>query len=549
MSTRIRFGILHRGAAERSIIAVLAVAVVALATLLLRDVDEVEHDGGAGDSGLADSNVTAAPEFETRPANTPIEASGDPASNPPVERSDVVHLTRQLSDIRWKDYIGQKVRLPGELVVVDNYNLARNGQISVAPRRLFVPTETIDPNDASAEGNSVSGKTNAKAVNQLQRTNNANWIVIEDGVKRSNQYPVPLVPAFGTDLPTLRLGSKVKNLVGTITEERGRYYLIPELPLDLVPAERPARPDVGAADVTVASFNVLNYFTTLDDGSNGARGADNRKEFERQTEKLVAAIVGLDADVIGLMELENNLKSEQSLVAAINRKLGKDVYVGCGLPDGFRDAPGGGDRIRVGMIYRRDRLNAVGAPEMIVDRAFSNARTPLLQTFRATEGEASFSVIVNHFKSKGSNEAAGANRDQRDGQGSYNDSRKSQAQALVNYLRDRKIETLVIGDLNAYSQEDPIDTLRAGGLVDVSQTKSTGQSYSYVYFGQAGSLDHCFATPALATKVTGIADWHINSDEPRCLDYNTEYGQGVYYRPDAFRCSDHDPVLIGLELR
>jgi len=108
--------------------------------------------------------------------------------------------------------------------------------------------------------------------------------------------------------------------------------------------------------VTVASFNVLNYFTTIDNGNNNARGADTDSELKRQEAKIVSAIIGLQADVIGLMEIENNLAAESRLVAALNKEIGKDVFVGCGLPDGFRDAPGGQDSIRVGMLYRSDQI-------------------------------------------------------------------------------------------------------------------------------------------------------------------------------------------------
>ncbi|OYP28231.1 ExeM/NucH family extracellular endonuclease [Rhodopirellula sp. MGV] len=522
----------RRGGVEKIVIAVSVIAIASLTTLWM-------SDGPPPGDELSD-----APRVAESPRQPEIADASDAFS----DRSDVIQLTRHLSEIHWSDYLGKKVLIPGELVVVDSYGLAQHGQISVAAERLFIPTETIDPNDAAAQNNSVTGDSNVAAITKAQKSNNASWIVIEDGVDRSNQYPVPLLPAFGTDLPTLRLGSKVSNLVGKITEDRGRFYLVAELPLKITPAERPERPSVGDADVTVASFNVLNYFTTIDNGSNGTRGADNDEEFKRQTEKLVAAIVGLDADVIGLMELENNLDAEQSLVAAVNKALGKEVYVGCGIPAGFKKAPGAGDQIRVGIIYRKDRVETVGNTQFIDDFAFVNARTPMVQQFRLPGGKESFAVVVNHFKSKGSNNAKGANADRRDGQGAYNDSRKKQADAVVKYLRGKRMQALVIGDLNSYGQEDPIDTLRAGGLVDVSKTKATGSSYSYVYYGQAGSLDHCFATPALADKVTGVADWHINSDEPRCLDYNTEYGTGRFYRPDAFRCSDHDPVLIGLQL-
>ena len=108
---------------------------------------------------------------------------------------------------------------------------------------------------------------------------------------------------------------------------------------------------------------------------------------------------------------------------------------------------------------------------------------------------------------------------------------------------------LVIGDLNAYGQEDPIDALRARGLVDLHQAESTSgaeQDYSFIYYGQSGSLDHAMATPALADDVTGIATWHINADEPRFLDYNQEYNPEQLFEVNPFRSSDHDPMLIGI---
>ena len=178
----------------------------------------------------------------------------------------------------------------------------------------------------------------------------------------------------------------------------GNFVLVPTEPLSWTPAERPQRPDVGPAKIIVASFNVLNYFTTIDNGRNQARGADSAAELKRQQAKLVSAIIALEADVIGLMELENNLDAEQRLVAALNEAVGEQVYQGSGLPEGFRDSPGGDNAIRVGMIYRSDRVTPVGAVAMINDPAFENARAPIVQTFQADSISDPFKVIVNHFK-------------------------------------------------------------------------------------------------------------------------------------------------------
>ena len=77
-------------------------------------------------------------------------------------------------------------------------------------------------------------------------------------------------------------------------------------------------------------------------------------------------------------------------------------------------------------------------------------------------------------------------------------------------------------------------------------------AYSYVYNGEAGYLDHALASPDLQPDVVDVTEWHINADEPRVLDYNLEYksaGQQVsYYDPGPYRASDHDPLLVTLDL-
>ena len=304
---------------------------------------------------------------------------------------------------------------------------------------------------------------------------------------------------------------------------------------------------------------MLNYFTTIDDGQNNARGADSESELSRQEAKITAAIHGLQADVIGLMELENNIDAEERLVAALNKKIGKNVYKGCGIPKGFGESPGGSDSIRVGIIYRADRVSPVDEVSIVDDEAFSVARTPIVQTFKSTEGGRPFTVIVNHFKSKGgADNADAANKNKGDGQSAYNAARRAQSLAICNYIKGTHESTepsrvLVIGDLNAYQQEDPIDALRANGLVNLHEglgnsapSESFGSDYTFVYYAQCGSLDHAFATASLAADVTGVSIWHINADEPRFMDYNQEYNPATVYAADPYRSSDHDPVLIGI---
>ena len=486
-----------------------------------------------------------------RAAHVPNVAASEP-------KTDRGIISGDLASVDWKSMIGKEVTIKGDLVVVDTFNLARRGQVTVARDRLYVPTSQVDPNDANADDNSFEGGSNVAKVVQAQKYNNKATIVLDDGSAKQNIFPPTLFPGLGNSHPTVRIGSTLKDVSGKMVKAGNKLLFVPDRPLQWTPAPRPERPDVGKADVTVASFNVLNYFTTIDNGSNNARGADTNSELKRQEAKIVSTILGLEADVIGLMEIQNNLAAEKRLVAALNKEIGKKVFVGCGLPKGFRKAPGGQDSIRVGIIYRSDRVAPLGEVSMIKDDAFYKARTPIVQVFRSTSSENPLAVIVNHFKSKGgAKEADPDNKNKGDGQGAYNAVRRAQSLAICNYIDEqaegKKPRVLVIGDLNAYGQEDPIDAMRAKGLVDLRERlkekgllDSEERDYSYVFRGQSGNLDHAMGTDSLADDITGVATWHINADEPRFLDYNKEWNPKVLYQVNPFRSSDHDPVIIGI---
>ena len=484
-------------------------------------------------------------------------AQSRPQSAPTAGRAAAVVIDGDLSMVDWRSHVGERVSIPGELVVVDTFYLLRWGEVKVARDRLFIPTDHIDPNDTDPADTTSSGGSNVAAVTAAQKRNTSATVVIDDGFADQNVFPPRLFPQLGADLETVRIGSVINGVSGELQTRGKTIVLVPDAPLAWTPAERPARPSLGEADVSVACFNVLNYFSSIDDGRNDARGADSETERERQEEKLAAAILAMEADVIGLMELENNLDAEARLVAALNRTLGEQRFTACGLPAGFRSAPGGRDAIRVGLIYRSDRVSAVGDVEVLVDEAFREARAPLVQAFTTAGSDQRFTVVVNHWKSKGgADEASDDNKDHGDGQGAYNAVRRSQALAIcraVEALQQREADArvLVIGDFNAYAQEDPLDALRAAGLIDLRERFDSGSpsgsdDYSYVYYGQSGSLDHAFATESMAADVTGIATWHINADELRGFDYNQEYNHEALYEASPFRSSDHDPVLIGI---
>jgi uncharacterized protein len=206
-------------------------------------------------------------------------------------------------------------------------------------------------------------------------------------------------------------------------------------------------------------------------------------------------------------------------------------------------------------------VRPVGAPAVLtsrVDPRFDDTRSrpAIAQAFELRENRERVVVAVNHLKSKGS--ACAGDPDRLDGQGNCNGTRTLAAQALADWLATDPTGSgtdgsLVVGDLNAYAQEDPIRALRDAGFTDLVARFGGPAPYSYVFDGQAGYLDHALASGPLVDRVTGVTEWHVNADEPVVLDFNTEFktpGQVTgLYAPDAIRSSDHDPVLVGLDLR
>lgn len=501
---------------------------------------------------------------------------------------------------------------PGDtLKVTETYDLGRYGQIEVASEVNVQSTQVLDPQTETRE-----------TMQAWEAANLANRLIVDDGSNMQNRDVKTLVSdgAGGSyDVndpvgPTLRIGAEFAGVTGVLDYDFGAYRLQSDRALDPVEGtnDRPdSPPDVGG-DLTVASLNTLNFFTTLDDGSlspNGLepRGANNEAEFSRQLDKLVATISGLGADVVGLQELENNGHGAGSaidtLVDALNEEAGSDAFsfvdfsAGCDT-EGFI----GTDAIIQGIVYRTDAVTEVGhavltyeeesasqtfalaevlnqvvAPE---DRLqdFDRNRPTLAASFRDGEGEV-FTVTANHLKSKGDSglvalvEAAqdyldnggteiaqsdidalvaDANYDQGDGQSFWNAVRADAAAEQIRWLGTdpTKVgddDVLILGDLNSYAQERPIDAFRDAGFAHA--LGGDAEDYSYTFFGQRGALDHVLASRSLSTQLAGAGEWRINADEPPFLDYNTDFEDTAFFDGRTpYRSADHDPVLAGLSL-
>jgi PKD domain len=222
----------------------------------------------------------------------------------------------------------------------------------------------------------------------------------------------------------------------------------------------------------------------------------------------------------------------------------------------------GGDAIRVGIIYQPAAVTPVGAHAIIdstVDPRFRDNlnRPSIAQTFEVNANGARLTAVVNHLKSKGSDCNAVGDPDIGDGQGNCNETRTLAAEAMVDWLATDPTgsgdpDFLVLGDMNAYAMEDPISVFEANGFVDTIDEFLQSEGYSFVFQGQSGYLDHALASPSLSGQVSGVTEWHVNADEPIALDYNVEFKSpnhvNTLFDTGPYRSSDHDPVLVGIDL-
>ncbi|KWC01143.1 ExeM/NucH family extracellular endonuclease [Burkholderia ubonensis] len=441
-------------------------------------------------------------------------------------------------------YEGMLVRLPQKLNVTDNYELGRYGSVLLSNGRLRTPTSVVPP---------------AQAQSQID-ANARNRLILDDGSNKQNPASVPY-PAPGLSAAnTLRAGYTVSNVEGVLEMRYGAWRVQP-VPGAAVPAfDARANPRTAApardrhANLRVASFNVLNYFNGnglgggFDDPAN--RGAKTYQEFLRQDAKIVSALKALDADVIGLMEIQNNGYGELSAVRQLAAKLGSHWRV---VDPGT--ARLGGDAIAVALIYDSRKVEPVGrAATLAID---DKNRQPLAQTFRRVGGKHALTVVVNHLKSKNCPDATSDDLDQGDGQGCWNATRTRAAARLADWLAGTPTGAssqgvLLIGDFNSYTHEDPIRLLESRGYRNLVSRWIGANAYSYVYNGEAGYLDHALASLPLAAHVKAVHEWHINADEPVALQYTLAYKsaeqQRTWYAPDAYRSSDHDPVLVDIAL-
>ena len=479
-------------------------------------------------------------------------------------------------------YEGMSVRFPQTLVIAEYFNYDQFGEIVLA---LPLPGETrpytgtaIDEPGAAANARTLANTLSRITLDDVQSGSNPAVL------RHPNGAPFALDNLF-------RGGDTVANTTGVLGYDFNLYRILPTAGADYTRVNpRPAAPDEIDGRLRVAAMNTLNFFVTGDVVPNGGPGdnvcggngdlecrgwdTDQPLEFDRQRDKLLRALIGLDADVLGLNELENGPADplsdpEGGIVPGLNELLGDGTYAA--IDTGII----GTDAIRVGLIYKPGVVTPVGDFQVLtsaVDSRFNDARSrpALAQTFQENATGERFTVVVNHLKSKGSacvtpGVDVPLDPDLHDGQGNCSQTRRAAAEALVEWLATDPTgsgdpDFLIAGDLNSYAKEDTIDEILQGAD-DVDGTdddwtnliaKYIGTyAYSYTFDGQAGYLDHALSNPALTGQVADATEWHINADEPDVLDYDTTFkptAQEALWELNAFRTSDHDPVLVGLEL-
>lgn len=438
------------------------------------------------------------------------------------------------------------VRIAGPLQVVENAKVLRYGELGLGFGRPFTVT------------NFKSG-----GERTLASTAGAMLLILDDGSHAKQPDPLWYEPSG-----THRVGTAVSGLTGVLGFGFGAFRLHPVDIPDFANVNPRANPQAKPADgLRVVGFNVLNYFTTLAHDAQGrtqqicgpgrdagCRGARTAAERQRQRAKLIATLAALDGDIVGLVEVENTDDAAiEDLVAGLNASVGGHTYAWVRSP--FT----GYDVIRVALIYRQAAVQPVApalATDGRIDRGYATFKRPALaQTFATLDGALRLSVVVNHFKSKGSCPGDGRDPNADHGQGCWNALRREQARQLLRFVRhlqaaDQSPHVLVIGDLNAYGGEDPIRILEAGGLTDLIADRLPSKArYSYyTTHGRRafGYLDHALASNGLARRVQRVVIWHSNTDEPLSLRYSDVHYHARWHQPDPYGASDHDPILIDI---
>ena len=441
-----------------------------------------------------------------------------------------------------------RVTLDKPSVISDQYNYIKFGELVVSSKLLMNPTSIVLP-----------GK---QAALQKKRNTN-NRLIINDG--SSTVFPQPF--KANAKHPIV-LGYQLQT-TGVMHYSYDQYKLEPTQALTIIKPKNlvQSKPSKVNGKIKIASFNLKNFFTTLDKGKQECgpsanffcRGADSKAEYQRQLQKLITTINTADADIIGLQELENNNnKSIEALVNGLNKTSYKNKwsYIDTGTL--------GQDVIKVGLLYQTKTvkptgeyalLNAKSDPEFEANKN----RVVVAQSFSDTVNH-NFTLAVVHLKSKNCRDAEGINKNQGDGQTCYNSTRSKVAHQIVKWLKTNPTQSkskvqIIVGDFNSYQKEDPIGIFAKGGFKNIADNYLPPGNWSTSFRGTLGAIDHILVNPSAQKSATGFTQWHINSTQSELFDYNLEKLNDTlkkpndFYQNNPFSSSDHDLVMAGFDFR
>ncbi len=453
---------------------------------------------------------------EQRDSLTALTDIGDPVLCASGQALPLTDVSLPLDEPARESLEGMRIRINDELVVTGVYQFEQGKFTLSSNELLYVPTEVMKPGPAT--------------VDQLGRN-------------RAAALPVLLPDSMG--FPTLVVsGTTVDQVTGVLAHEsRGKRLTLQSIS-SFSSSDFAASTATSSDSLRIVGMNLHNYFNGDGKGQGfpTPRGAETIGEFHRQRDRIGAAIEVLDPHVLAVMELENDGFSPNSAAQDFIR-LANQVTQETWAVSRPVDDNTGTDKITVGLFYRTDRLKAVGPSQTLTGPEFKRSRQPQAQLFQQLPGGESLLIVVNHLKSKGSCPDSGENADQKDGQGCWNPMRRISAEKMSAWSKELAASMgtdniLILGDMNAYRNEDPVNAIRDAGFTELMETNQL-PTYSFVYSSQHGTLDYAFASDALLGQVQQAYIWHVNAAFPSHMELPQPW----------LGFSDHDPVIVELRLR
>ncbi|UXI00077.1 ExeM/NucH family extracellular endonuclease [Photobacterium sp. TY1-4] len=458
---------------------------------------------------------------------------------------------------------GMKVRLPKDMDSSQqgdqDMRVSRTFSYDYDSRRdnmvLAYTRPNMQPNQQHVAGSVES---------QLQASQNKNYRLFVDSDKKAPSGEIPYYPDFNTKPHSnyIRVNDSIVGLEGMITYSYGDFRLVPtnEITSKNITRNTPRTSSPELNDETtfeqfpirIATQNVLNFFNSPYGGADNQhgdnRGAESEIEYIKQKDKIVEAVYGLNADIIGLMEIENNGFGDYSaiteLVNAVNEKYTDDRYSARHYKNsvenkyvfvGF-DSDGnallddldaiGGDAISSGLLYRPSKVTLefskvipmpyqkapmitdengaaiVDSKGEIRESGKNYQRDTVAATFWVNNTGKKLTVAVNHLKSKGSTcwedwqgwekwdnfDPAKDDVKDDDFQGSCENFRVAAADHLGKEMAKIGGDRVVMGDMNSYAQEDPmlvLTTIPAGKTLKAARDTFIGYKPQ---FGENGGV-------------------------------------------------------------